>query len=279
MIDYKIKDHSVSGELFSLEKDLTYGFLKTVPQPSETDLPKYYNSEDYISHTNAKRSLFENIYHTIRKITLKQKLGFISPFVVHEKSLLDYGCGTGHFLSTAKQSDWVSFGVEPNENARKTANENIQIAYESIDNLPKKSFSIITLWHVLEHLPNLDKHITLFKQYLKDDGALVIAVPNYKSYDAAHYKTHWAAYDVPRHLWHFDKKSIHSLFKSHGMSVVKTKRMWFDAFYVSLLSETYKSGKMNIIKGFLIGLWSNIKALKTKETSSLIYVIKKNPII
>lgn len=274
-----VKDHSVSGEQFELIQNSEYGFLETTPQPSSEKLPDYYQSEDYISHTDSKRNLFEKAYHVVRSISLKKKLNLINSYSSQEKNLLDVGCGTGDFLEIAQQNNWHVSGIEPNEKARNIANKKTNNAIFKTDQLLKfepNSFDVITLWHVLEHLPNIEDHISVFKKLLKPKGTLVIAVPNYKSYDAKHYKQFWAAYDVPRHLWHFNKASISKLVSKQSFKVQKVKPMWFDSFYVSMLSEKYKSGKMNPIKGFCIGLLSNLKAISTKEASSLIYVIKNS---
>lgn len=273
----EVKDHSVSGELFQLVVNSEYGFLETVPQPSVQQLPDYYKSEDYISHTDTQRNWFEKAYHVIRSIALKKKLGLINKHSNGSKQLLDVGCGTGDFLLAALQNQWQISGIEPNENARAIANrKNNNSVYDTvqISKFSDHSFDVITLWHVLEHLPNLNDQMALFKKLLKPKGSLIIAVPNYKSYDAKYYKSFWAAYDVPRHLWHFNKDSISKLISKQNMMVDSIKPMWFDAFYVSLLSEQYKTGKMKIFKGFWIGLLSNIKSIRTKEPSSLIYVIK-----
>lgn len=272
-----VKDHSVSGEEFQLIENLEYGFLETFPQPSEQDLPQYYQSEDYISHTDAKRNVFEKVYHLVRSISLKRKLNLINSFNSETRTLLDIGCGTGDFLQVAQQSNWSVSGIEPNNEARDIANTKTNNAVFNTEQLSKfenNSFDVITLWHVLEHLPNLEEQITVFKKLLKPKGTLVIAVPNYKSYDALYYKSFWAAYDVPRHLWHFNQKSISKLLGKHALELIKVKPMWFDSFYVSMLSEKYKSGKMNPIKGCWVGLLSNIKAFSSKEASSLIYIAK-----
>lgn len=276
----KVKDHSVSGEVFELIENSEFGFLETYPQPSKEKLPQYYESEDYISHTDAKRNLFEKLYHLVREFALNKKLSLINSFVSgnsNEKMLLDIGCGTGDFLKTALNNDWVISGIEPNDDARAIANKKTNNTVFNIEHLlefQEKSFDVITLWHVLEHLPNLEDHVNLLKKLLKPGGRIIIAVPNYKSYDAKVYKEFWAAYDVPRHLWHFNKNSISKLFSKKSMEIEKIKPMWFDAFYVCLLSEKYKTGKMNFIKAFFNGFVSNLKALGSKEVSSLIYIIK-----
>ena len=275
----KVKDHSVSGEEFQLIKNTEFGFLETTPQPSSDKLPEYYKSEDYISHTDSKRNLFEKVYHLVRTISLKKKLNLINSFSSEEKNLLDVGCGTGDFIQLALDNNWNVSGIEPNDQARKIANKKTNNSVFEIEQLLKfeaNSFDVITLWHVLEHLPNLEEHISVFNNLLKPNGTIIIAVPNYKSYDAKHYKEFWAAFDAPRHLWHFNKESISKLVSKEFMKVIKIKPMWFDAFYVSMLSEKYKSGKMNPIKGFWIGLLSNIKALRNKEASSLIYVVRNS---
>ncbi|MFB9056792.1 class I SAM-dependent methyltransferase [Mariniflexile ostreae] len=275
----KLKDYSVSGKNFRLVTNLEYGFLETRPKPSFEELPDYYKSEDYISHTDSKRNLFEKVYHVVRVFSLRKKTGIINSYGSGGKHLLDFGCGTGDFLQTAKQQGWTVVGVEPNTDARTLANVKTDNAVFDSDYLltcEACTFDVITLWHVLEHLPNLEKDITLLKSLLKPNGILVVAVPNYKSYDAQYYKNFWAAYDVPRHLWHFNQKSISRLVLKQGLRVVRTKPMLFDAFYVSMLSEKYKTGKMNILKAVWVGLVSNLKSFITKEASSIIYIIKNN---
>lgn len=276
-IHLKVKDHSVSGEFFELIQNSEFGFLETTPQPSSDKLYDYYKSEDYISHTDSKRNLFEKAYHLVRSISLKKKLKLINSFSKEAKNLLDVGCGTGDFLQTAQNNNWNVLGIEPNEKARAIANKKTNNSVFEVEQLLKfesHSFDVITLWHVLEHLPNLQEQVSILKKLLKPNGTLIIAVPNYKSFDAIHYAEFWAAFDVPRHLWHFNKESVSKLISKFQMKVIKMKPMWFDAFYVSMLSENYKTGKMNLIKGFWVGLLSNVKSIFTKEASSLIYVIK-----
>jgi len=278
-INLSIKDHSVSGEMFQLKENKTYGFLETFPQPKASQLSEYYKTEDYISHTDAKRNWFEKAYHLVRRFSLKQKVTLINGFKTETKNLLDVGCGTGDFLKTAKENNWTVSGIEPNADARSIANqktENAVFDIHQLNNFESGSFDVITLWHVLEHLPDLEHQISTFKKLLKPNGRLVVAVPNYKSFDASYYNQFWAAFDVPRHLWHFDQQSISKLFASIDMEIEQIKPMLFDAFYVSLLSEQYKSGSKNIFKAFCNGLRSNLKANRTSEYSSLIYVLKNS---
>ncbi len=274
-----VKDYSVSGEVFELMLNPEFEFLETSPQPSLEKLPEYYLSEDYISHTDSKRNLFEKVYHIIKKRALRRKLNIIDSFSLQDKTLLDFGCGTGDFLSSAQQNNWTVFGIEPNEQARQIANNktnNSVFGSEQLSKLKDRSFDVITLWHVLEHLPKLEEHLSVFKRLLKPNGVLIIAVPNFKSYDAEVYKNHWAAFDVPRHLWHFSRSAIGNLVQFQNMKVIKTKPLLFDAFYVSLLSEKYKTGHMNPIRAIWIGCLSNLKAFYSKEYSSIIYMVKNN---
>lgn len=272
-----VKDYSVSGEEFELMYNREFDFLETSPQPSLEKLPEYYKSEDYISHTDSKRNLFEKVYHVVKRKSLKRKLNIINTCSHEEKAILDFGCGTGDFLKIAKQNKWHVFGIEPNDQARELANSKTDHAIFNSDHLLKfksKSFDVITLWHVLEHLPKLEDHLSIFKKLLKPNGTLIIAVPNFKSYDAKVYKKYWAAFDVPRHLWHFSRMSVSKLMALEKMEVIKTYPMLFDAFYVSLLSEKYKTGRMNPFRAFWVGCLSNLKAITSKEYSSVIYIIK-----
>lgn len=271
-----VKDHSVSKEIFELHYNSEFDMLETSPLPSPSELSKYYETEDYISHTDTKRNLFEKVYHLVRSYAIKNKISLINS-LSDKGTFLDIGCGTGDVLKAAQDNGWKITGIEPNEKARTIANSktnNSVFDISELNNLADNSFDVISLWHVLEHLPNLEEHVSLFKRLLKPNGKLIIAVPNHKSYDAAYYKEFWAAYDVPRHLWHFSQNSIKLLFSKFGMTVVKTLPMKFDSFYVSLLSETYKTGQRNFIKAFFIGLRSNMKAKQTSEYSSLIYVLE-----
>ena len=269
-----VKDYSVSKETFDLYYDETLDMLITHPQPSLENLGKYYESEDYISHTDNKRSLFEKLYHFIKSIALKNKLNLINSLQPNKGRILDIGAGTGDFLSVAKNDGWEIIGVEPSDRAKGIAkNKGISFVEETSE-LENHSFDVISMWHVLEHVPDLDKQIKELKRLLKPTGTLIIAVPNFKSFDAKHYGKFWAAFDVPIHFWHFSKKAIKLLFEQEEMKLEKVLPMKFDSFYVSLLSEKYKSGKMNFVKAFFTGLQSNWKAKKDFEYSSHIYILK-----
>ncbi len=269
----KTKDYAVTGEAFNLMHDKQADMLITTPQPKNLD--QYYNSADYISHTDARRNLTERLYYLAKQYSLGKKCALINHYGGNSRTLLDIGAGTGDFLAAAKKLGWQINGVEPNTLARTKSHKKGLVLEKDLAAYKNHKFDIITLWHVLEHLPDLDNQIQQIVSLLQDGGTLIIAVPNFKSYDAKYYKHYWAAYDVPRHLWHFSQTAISNLFSKYGMKIVKIKPMIFDAYYVSLLSEKYKNGRSNYFRAFYQGLRSNLKAMRTKEYSSLIYVIKK----
>ncbi len=269
-----VKDYLVSGESFDLIYDPELDFLKTFPQPKIEDLSKYYESEDYISHTDEKSGLFSSLYQLVKKWSLQKKVKLIFSQNNGFGSLLDVGAGTGDFLKVAKENGWQVQGMEPNKNAVKLASEKGIELKPSLNDFKGQQFDVITLWHVLEHIPNLEETIITLSNLVKPNGTLIIAVPNFKSFDANHYDKFWAAFDVPRHLWHFSKESIQKLF-SENFKLEKIDPMIFDSFYVSLLSEKYKSGNKFSLKAIWIGFLSNLKAKSTKEYSSHIYCFKK----
>ncbi|MFT7665995.1 MAG: SAM-dependent methyltransferase [Patiriisocius sp.] len=268
------KDYFKSREDFDLVLDPQCDFLITTPQPPRETLASYYEGDDYISHSNTQKGLVPFLYGLVQQWSLKNKKTLVFRLSKQKGRLLDIGAGTGAFCEIIKQNGWDVSGVEPNKKARTIAAQRQLSLLENIDDFQDQKFDVITLWHVLEHLPDLDKTIIKIEKLLSPKGVLIVAVPNYKSFDAKHYKQFWAAYDVPRHLWHFSQKSMTCLF-SKNITLLKTKPMIFDSFYVSLLSEKYKTGNEFSLKAFFIGLWSNICAIQSKEYSSLIYCFKK----
>lgn len=271
-------DHTVSNESFSILecRQCSGRFTQNVPTASE--IGKYYQSELYISHTNSSQGLFNKLYQLVRNYSLVSKRKLVC---AHTKKtggdLLDYGCGTGSFLYEMKANGWNVHGIEPDPGAAEKASKLTGISVDGPDKLghhSPKSFDVITLWHVLEHVHELNDTLTNFKNTIKKDGLLFIAVPNYQSFDASYYHQYWAAYDVPRHLYHFSKKSMEILIKKNGFRIESVLPMWFDSFYVSLLSEKYKKNPLGPLFAFVIGSLSNLAAFFNGKSSSLIYVIK-----
>ncbi|MEI6150895.1 MAG: class I SAM-dependent methyltransferase [Chitinophagia bacterium] len=275
------KDYSLTGEDFQIIQCSHCTLEYTDPAPSKEDIAPYYNFPSYISHTDSKEGFVNKIYHKVRNLTLTQKTNWVqSLFTGHKGQLLEVGAGTGAFAHSMSKKGWKVTALEPDESSRNKALENYNIQLlpiEKLNDLDSASYEVITLWHVLEHVHDLNEYMKLFHRLLKPNGRLVIAVPNYTSYDAGFYKKHWAAYDVPRHLYHFSPMSMHYLTKKHKMFIVQKLPMWFDSFYVSLLSEKYKqSGMLGMLRAFFIGCISNLAALRnTDRGSSIIYEIKK----
>lgn len=268
------QDYTVSQEKFAITSCNACGFKFTNPRPEDAALGAYYKSENYISHTNTRKGLVNQLYHLVRTRTLRKKLVLVRSYV-SRGTILDYGCGTGMFLSVCKQAGWETFGMEPDDQARQIASESNLNLFSDKDRIntyiTDKKFDVITLWHVLEHVTDMDETLSFFKARLKPKGVLFIAVPNHVSYDARYYGEHWAAYDVPRHLHHFEKKSVQRLLESKGFQLRETLPMKFDSYYVSLLSEKYKTGKSNLVKAFWTGFKSNLVA-NNESYSSSIYV-------
>lgn len=274
------KDYTVSHEVFTILEcaDCTARFTQDVAEANE--IGKYYQSSNYISHSDTNEGLVNKLYHVVRKRTLKSKQQLVEKFTgIKKGQLLDIGAGTGAFVKTMQEADWEVTGLEPDEAARKIALTQHSVllqALEELHSLSENSYDAISMWHVLEHVHTLHEYIEIFQKILKKDGALIIAVPNYTSADATHYKEHWAAYDVPRHLYHFSPKSMQVLMAQHGFQVAKMLPMWYDSSYVSMLSETYKTSKSRLPSALWQGLKSNLNALgKSQNCSSVIYVCKK----
>lgn len=270
---FTCKDYTVSQKLFSLIQCNRCSVIITSPRPVDETLSEYYQSEDYISHTSKANNLINLLYLNVRKITLKQKHEMLES-ITNQKTILDYGCGTGSLISYLQTKGWQVKGYEPDANARKIAQTTYKV-YDKPESI-NESFDVITLWHVLEHTTEPNETLSLLSKLLKPKGKLVIAVPNHKSYDADFYKQYWAAYDVPRHLWHFNREAMERLLQLHDFVIQKIEPMKFDAYYVSLLSEANKNNSfLKFLKGFIRGFRSNLKAQKTGEYSSLIYIASR----
>ncbi len=268
------KDHAISKESFAIVQCKKCQFKFTNPRPVPESLPKYYQSENYISHTNKGNNLVNLAYKIARHFTIKNKIKFIRTFHDHG-NILDYGCGTGIFIESAKRKGWNVLGIEPNEAARSHTSPKMQpFVYSDIRDIKlKKYFHIITLWHVLEHISDLQDAIKKLKKLLHQDGKIIIAVPNTASWDAQYYKEYWAGYDVPRHMYHFTPTSMNNLLAQYKLKIDATYPMTLDAYYVSLLSEKYKYGKNNYIEAIKNGYKSNKWAKKNNNNfSSIIFV-------
>lgn len=275
------QDFSLTQNTFSIVHCNNCSVRYTSPQPGQDEIGQYYKFIEYISHTDVKEGWMNRLYHLIRTKTLAQKTNWIqSLFTGHKGHLLDIGAGTGAFVNAMQQKAWKVTGLEPDEATRDKAFENYKLQLRSTDtifDLPNNEYEVITMWHVLEHVHALKPYLHQCFKSLKQNGRLIIAVPNYTSYDAKFYKKYWAAYDLPRHLYHFSPKSMTTLLNEIGFELVSLKPMWYDSFYVSLLSEKYKqSGKIGMIRAGFVGLISNLFAFRdASKGSSIIYEYRK----
>jgi len=270
------KDYFLTGESFNIVKCRGCGFRFTNPRPQAEELGDYYESSEYISHSDSSKGLFASVYQLVRKYTLNRKLALINKFR-QKGEILDIGCATGQFLNYMSEHGWNATGIEPDQKTRSRAISQYGLKVFTEDQLnvfTKASFDVITMWHVLEHVSDLDDRMRQLKRLLNPLGILIIAVPNCDAYDAKKYKEYWAGYDLPRHLYHFVKNDMKLLLDKYGFTIVNILPMRFDAFYVSLLSEKYKTGKMRWMPALWNGFWSNVKSGKKNGHSSLIYVIK-----
>lgn len=270
-------DHSMSKEVFTIVSCETCQFKFTNPRPSESDLGNYYKSENYISHTNNKSGIINKLYQIARRYSIKTKIHLLKK-IKENKKILDIGSGTGEFLNACKKIGFETKGIEPSQKAKQQAEKNFNLDITdktSLVGFKSDEFDNITMWHVLEHISDLNQTLKELNRILKPEGQLIIAVPNHNSFDAVVYKEYWAAWDLPIHLWHFSKESLETIANKHKLKLVKQKAMIFDSFYVSLLSEKYKNGKNNFIKSIIVGLFSNINGILTKDGhSSTIYIFE-----
>lgn len=277
---FGVQDYTVSKEEFIIFNCNTCTARFTQNIPSQKQIGAYYKSDAYISHSDTKKGLISKLYHTVRNITLKRKKNLINKQTKNQKGkLLDIGAGTGAFAYTMQQNGWQITALEPDEVATEVALTKYKLVLQPLENfysLPKHQYNAITLWHVLEHVHDLQGYFKKFSELLATNGKLFIAVPNYTSFDAEWFKEFWAAYDVPRHLYHFSPKSMQQLADLHGFTIVKQKRMLFDSFYVSLLSTQYQSQKINYFTALIVGLCSTVASIFHKEKcSSIIYILQK----
>ncbi|MEJ7768661.1 MAG: class I SAM-dependent methyltransferase [Chitinophagaceae bacterium] len=274
------KDYTVTGEQFEIWQCKQCSLRFTQNAPGKLSIGKYYQSANYISHTDTKRGFVNTMYHIIRKRTLNQKLKLVQHVTgKREGNLLDIGAGTGAFSAHMRNAGWQVIGLEPDYDTRNRAMELYEIQLQDSNHLfelTAGSIDAVTMWHVLEHVHDLHQYIDQVKTILGKSGKLFIAVPNYTSLDAQSYGRYWAAYDVPRHLYHFSPLSMKMLLQRHNMIIHDIRPMWYDSFYVSLLSEQYKNGSPGHLPAILNGLRSNVNTVTDKyKCSSLIYIVNK----
>lgn len=269
------QDYLVSGETFSIRWDESKGFAATYPQPDAKKLGLYYESDAYISHNEPQQSVVGFLYRFARRYMFRVKHKMFKKLLPADATILDYGCGTGGFLEYTYSQSYRSFGVETSAKAREQATRKNLAVAESWENLAQEKFNLISMWHVLEHVSDLDHCVQEIQNRLDINDILLIAVPNLNAFDALHYAEFWAAFDVPRHLWHFSQRGIKQLIEPNGFELIAQHPLILDALYIAYVSEKHKNSRFPLIKGIFRGLQSNWKAKKTGEYSSLVYLFRK----
>jgi len=277
---HKCIDYTATKETFEVWQcnNCSHGFTQNIP--AQAEIGKYYDSADYISHSDTKKGLVNKLYHSARDYMLNSKRKLVKKFTSNKNvSVLDIGSGTGYFLNNLKQHNIKAQGLEVDEKSRNASIEKFGINVATLDQLfafEAESFDAVTMWHVMEHVETLNEYVVQIKKILNTKGKAFIAVPNHVSFDGKYYKEFWAGYDVPRHLWHFTPKSMELLFKNHGLRLVKKKHMPFDPFYISLLSQKYKGGILQFVKGMTIGKLAFFNGFfNVDKASSVIYIFEK----
>ena len=275
----ELKDYFLTQENFEILECNDCKLLFTTPCPAPDRIGDYYKSDDYLSHNESKKGIVPQIYNLVKKVNIKNKFNItVNGQQTTDNSILDIGCGVGDFLNYAKEKGCDITGIEPSEDARKIAEEKLGtkiFSPEELQNIPNESFDIVTMWHVLEHVADLKTEIDHLERIVKKNGRLVLALPNYKSFDAEYYKDKWAAYDVPRHLNHFSRTSIKNIFNTTAFQLIDIKPLKWDSYYISMLSEQYLKHSNVLLKAMITGCKSNCKAIKSGEYSSLVYVFTK----
>ncbi len=283
------KDLYASGEEFDLYKCKNCSFLFTQNFPAEAEIGKYYDTPDYISHTDTRKGIMNKIYHQVRQRMFKEKAEIVGKGLPYKGgNLLDIGSGTGYFINYMfQQSDWEAIGLEKNKEAREYAKKKFKVeVYGTMEEVMKSlddgdpsgliPINVVTMWHSMEHIENLNETWETIDKLLEPEGKLIVAVPNHTSIDAQKYGNMWAAYDVPRHLWHFTPETMKKFGEKHGFVLTEQYPMPFDAFYVSILSERYKKSFFPFLQGMLSGTSAWLRSRKHPElSSSIIYVFRK----
>lgn len=274
----ELKDYFLSQENFVISDCPQCGLLFTEPRPAPNEIGKYYQSDEYYSHQQNNKGFIPRIYEFVKSFNIRHKAK-LSIGNLPQGSLLDIGCGVGDFLVYVKKQGWDVQGIEPSDDAKKIAQSRLGFLPKDPSeyaSLPDRSFDVITMWHVLEHIDDLHFQTSEIVRLLKPNGRLIIALPNFQSFDCQYYKDKWAAWDVPRHLNHFAPETLRSIITSIGFQNIDTQKLIWDAYYISFMSERFLGHSLPLLRGAWVGLRSNFKACKSGMYSSLVYRFQKN---
>ena len=273
----KVKDYFLTQEEFELFQCDHCGLVFTVPRPTPEVIGNYYKSDEYYSHQQNSKGFIPKIYERVKSINLRGKVAMATSDMAKGR-LLDIGCGVGDFLLQVKKLGWEVMGIEPSEQAANIAQSRLgftPLKPTDYEKFPDQSFDVITMWHVLEHVDDLKSQTKELKRLLRPGGRLVIALPNYQSFDCQYYNDKWAAWDVPRHLNHFTQDCLQGILNANDFKYLDNQRLIWDAYYISFLSEKYLGHSLPLIRGAWVGLKSNCKARSSGMYSSLVYRYEK----
>jgi len=278
---YDLDDYKITQETFSLEKCPECTLIFTVDPPLGENIGRYYESDDYLEHSNRKNDLFSKMYSWGRDLMFGYKYGIIKKLGPKGK-ILDIGAGSGYYLNFMSKKGYEVQGIEMSERARNHAKSEHGLHIhpdEMFHNRDfKQKFDMISLWHVMEHLYDLNKVMKRFDELLNPNGSLVIALPNYNALEVQTYKKYWNGWDVPRHLWHFSPQSIRKLVGNHGFEITSMHTMPLDPLFNTLLTNKYRKGNplVNVLRMGTVGVASLIQGFfNVEKASSIIYIIKR----
>jgi len=273
---------------FRLVRCLGCGLIYLSPRPPEEETESFYQADGYdpFITLSKPKSTVEKLYSVSRRFTLRWKAKLVHKLVNKGGSILDLGCSTGEFLLCLRE-DYKVEGIEPEARAARFAREHFGLNAHTgtldttIAGLEQAPYDLITMWHVLEHIPNPVSAITQLKTLLKPGGSILFALPNIGSADAGFYGEQWVALDTPRHLWHFTPASLDKLMAKCGFKRVQSGMLPLDTFYNCLMSEQLvikQKGKIQLIltpiRLPLFVTLSIIKGLFTGKHSGLFYIYR-----
>ncbi len=208
----------ISREYFNVVRCNSCGLAYTNPRPSIQEIERFYGRHYYGKNNARFKGLFELLVRLFRRQRTQRLLNL-------KKSgcILDIGCGRGQMLHEFQKRGWQTFGTELAESKAQAAREefglNVLAAPIETCNFEGNFFDVVTLWHVLEHLPYPRETLQEINRILKEDGLLVVAVPHFDSFEARIFKEKWFHLDVPRHYYHFSLQTLTQMLAVAGFKV------------------------------------------------------------
>ena len=231
----RFEPHLVRGDLnlylpgeFQLVRCNNCELIYQNPRPLAADLMTMYPQE-YDQYQDATKREHSRILQLDRLYGLRKRSKAVMRHIERGR-LLDVGCATGEFLNAIRDKGWEVVGVEPSPLASRWARENLDLdvktgTLETVA-LPDESFDVVTMWNVIEHVP--DPHAVLSKAYrlLRSNGLLVLTTPNFDSVDVKIFGRYWIGYELPRHFYVFSRRTLLEVVEKAGFRVLETKCLY-----------------------------------------------------